>query len=1178
MKKGFLKHRGGRGRLGRVMESTPGMAEEEIRERLRGVRWRMRRAQAWRGAMVVATVALGGLVVMMGIDLAVSPLPGWLRWAMFVAWVAAVGWAMRAGFTPLLQKIGLVQVARWIEARHPEMQERMSTVLELSGGGGGGSAELLGVIGREAAADAGTVDAQGEVRAARTSPRWARPAGVLAAGLLAALVVWPGEAGRLLVRAVVPFSDAGNAGASRFVITPGDLEVMAGERIEISAGYKGAAAAATAVIELVMADGAKISQAMERVDGGFSYVLDPARQGFRYRVRMGRVESDAFQAHVWPLPKVVEPRKIYEYPEYTGWLRSEVSLGRGVEALVGTRVEIHGGLNTAVESARLEVDGKVVANGRIEESANGGRVSFGWTLEAGASGEARVVLRHRLGREVEALGFPVDVLEDQVPVVSLLSPRQAELMVRPDELLVLRYEVVEDVGLAGVWVEVDAGGDGAGLLEVALPEEIAGSRPPRSAGEAAWAVGAIRERFRGTKDFRLRIKARDGRPAEFAGPGEGFSDWLRIRIDEGAESLARQELRQEHDGAREEVDKALRDIREARDRMARQGDAVRKEELEEHARKDLEEAAGKLAAAEEVLKELVPQMEAGIHATKADETRKALEAVAESREELEAAPLQDESVQRAAKLDQAKALAEAAIQALEQAREEIERDQRKVDELAQLQDLAQRQQELARQAEAIAQAPEAAKDEDWRRRQEQVREEIREQVRQRPDARAEALLAQAEEARELAEQARELADNQQALREQAAAVAEEPPAAGALEEALQNALADAQAEIAREAAQATAQAQQERSPVANSLPEAAQAANEAAEQIQNEQAEAAADAASEAAAAMRESAAEAAALAQPADAAAADPQANAESGEGENGAAEPAAGEPAGNPLAEAARAEELTELAARQEQVAEAMQALADGDPAAALQALQEAQAAAAGELAGAVEEAPQVDPGGAMNEAAQAASEGAGQAETAAEQGKSGNLPESAARHGEASGNLARAANALERAANEAAAAAEQAAGQPTDPSRAPVPPQDLAEAFQEAAQAAAEAGSPAESAQQAAQAAAALTRSARQARAAMQGRPLPQPGQPGPAGDPSAPPQPGEPGQRPQEGPQQRQADPGVPPELAKLGISAADWEKIQSTLKSEVGSAAAGGVPEEYRDLVKGYFENLSKSGK
>jgi hypothetical protein len=50
--------------------------------------------------------------------------------------------------------------------------------------------------------------------------------------------------------------------------------------------------------------------------------------------------------------------------------------------------------------------------------------------------------------------------------------------------------------------------------------------------------------------------------------------------------------------------------------------------------------------------------------------------------------------------------------------------------------------------------------------------------------------------------------------------------------------------------------------------------------------------------------------------------------------------------------------------------------------------------------------------------------------------------------------------------------------------------------------------------------------------------------------------------------------VPPELAKLGISAADWEKIQATLKSDVGSGGGAGVPEEYRGLVKKYFEAMT----
>ena len=50
--------------------------------------------------------------------------------------------------------------------------------------------------------------------------------------------------------------------------------------------------------------------------------------------------------------------------------------------------------------------------------------------------------------------------------------------------------------------------------------------------------------------------------------------------------------------------------------------------------------------------------------------------------------------------------------------------------------------------------------------------------------------------------------------------------------------------------------------------------------------------------------------------------------------------------------------------------------------------------------------------------------------------------------------------------------------------------------------------------------------------------------------------------------------MPPELAKLGISAADWEKIQATLKSDVGSGSGAGMPEEYRGLVKKYFEAIA----
>ena len=49
------------------------------------------------------------------------------------------------------------------------------------------------------------------------------------------------------------------------------------------------------------------------------------------------------------------------------------------------------------------------------------------------------------------------------------------------------------------------------------------------------------------------------------------------------------------------------------------------------------------------------------------------------------------------------------------------------------------------------------------------------------------------------------------------------------------------------------------------------------------------------------------------------------------------------------------------------------------------------------------------------------------------------------------------------------------------------------------------------------------------------------------------------------------------MAKLGISTDDWAQIQSTLKAEAGADGAIKVPEEYRGLVRSYFEEMAKGG-
>jgi hypothetical protein len=1149
------------------------LPSQMIESRLKLVRGRIRREQTRRALWLLATVLLGGMLLIMAADYFLAPLPNPARWVLFGAWLTALAFTAKAVLGPRLRKISLVQIARWIEIRHPEMEERLSTVLELSKNGTGVSPELLEALGKAAGEDATRVDAAVEIQSARTKLRWGRQAAVLGGVLLLSLAVWPREASRLLVRAVAPFSNVGNAGAAKFKIEPGDLQVMEGDRIEIKVSYTGRAA--NPEILLKMGDGKELPQplAHEGKDR-YRYVLDPARESFDYRIRAGRAQSAIFSATVWPLPRISDPRAILAYRPYTGLLKTDEPLGERVEAVAGTTVTISGKLNTIVGSGWLEIEGKKIADARIEASASGGRVDFSWKLSTDTSGEAVVKFRHRLGRDIEALRFQVVVLPDQEPKVVLVSPSQKDLKVRPDELLSLQYQVTEDFALAKVSVEASAGGDRQAMFPQTLPFGAKGARPLVFEGTAPVSVGVLRSRFPGVNEMKLRIRAEDGRPGDLGGPGIGNSEWLTIRIDRNAESLARQELRAEHDGARETIEKAIQEARQAKDQMESLREEVKKDSLPENAVKRLEESTKKLSSAQEKVAELAEEMELGVHAAKADEVAKAAENLKEAREALENSPLQDQQQAREQKLNDSRQNAEEAIKQLEEVRNAMDKDREKVQDLVRLQELAQQQQELARQAGENLDGPPPTPQEiqEWKNQQQQVEEQLRQQLRERPDAKAEAFKKQAEEAKAMAQEARETAKAQKQLQQQAQE-APKPEAAAAVKEQLQKALAKEQAKIAAEAKEELKQAQEDRNAMADTLPEATAAADAALEQLQKGEPEAAAQSAEKAAQAMKENATKA------------EPQAG-ETGEpkaeAKNAPASPAdapsdvaAESPAGQAaMAEAAQKEALGQLAERQQQVAEAAGALAKGDAAAALKHLQQAQAEAAANLAEEIKETPLAEGSGNMNEAAGKAQQGAQQAGNAGKQGEANQQQQAAGQHEQAAQSFQQSAEALDRAAQEFANLAQQAAAQQANPNNAEVPAAELAEAFQQAGEAAEAEG--AEAAQQAAAAAQALGQAAQSARGQMQGKSGPQ-GQKM-ASKPQPPGQSGQPGQQAADemkGIQQKSAPPGVPPELAKLGITAADWEKIRTTLTSDVGAGGADAVPEEYRSLVKGYFESMSK---
>ena len=190
-------------------------------------------------ASIASIAVLVALAAVMAVDASLTILDPRVRWAMSLGILAV---AILSGFLATLymrrHRQSPRSMAKMLDLRHPEFQERLSTMVELSGRENAGfSRELFDVVCRRAADDAGAVVPEKEFPFGGAI----RIGCVLLAMLLALLVsvvAAPSFAGRLLVRAVAPWADVGNVHSGDIEVKPGDVVALAGDVIRIEAKLK----------------------------------------------------------------------------------------------------------------------------------------------------------------------------------------------------------------------------------------------------------------------------------------------------------------------------------------------------------------------------------------------------------------------------------------------------------------------------------------------------------------------------------------------------------------------------------------------------------------------------------------------------------------------------------------------------------------------------------------------------------------------------------------------------------------------------------------------------------------------------------------------------------------------------------------------------------------------------
>ena len=1142
---------------------------QPIIDRLREVISRIRRLQWIKGSLLTLASAIAATLVVVALDAAFSldSLP--LRIALSLAGLLAtssVAWCY--WLRPLTRRISLTAVARWVEARHPELQERISTAVELLGDrhtSDQGSRGLLEAVVQDAVADVGKLDPAQDLSPRRTRPaKWL--AGTAVAVLLIVTAIWPGQIPRLLARAVAPMSDTGNAWADRLRVITQSKVVAIGNPLVIEAALSGKAERVELhftgpdgkpMVEMLLPDAGIATQTGE---AGYALRIPSVAQSFTAKAVAGKAVSAAFTITALPRPAIGDWTLTFDFPDYTG-MPDETKTGASGEitALAGTKVSAKAKLNRAASKASVEVGEFVVPDIRLSPDPASPEVTWSTLLTPNLDSLWSLHLEDENGITNRPVDLPIRSVADLPPTITLETPIEDRTELRPTEKLPLTYLVKEDIGLSAVQIRIRP----QDKPEFLLPAQAIPDKSPDILGE--YRGTAILDLTKVTvpdgQEIRVSLMVADRVPPELQGPQRAYSREITIRLNRWTRPLVEKNFEDQQQELRKKMEEVKRELYAARGRMNDKPDRLKQEEkLSENTLKDIEASTDHLEQAEALLKELSQRMKETAYARQTPAMEEiAKQMVKPAKASAREIPLTDQKEARAEMAKNTKDLLENAIKQMEQEQQEMDQSRQAVQQLAKLSDIAEQQQRLAEEAaQASAPLPEQpapgtppspadapkqtsqaaasppnqtdpagaapsptpptdADQRKWLEEQRRVAQRAKELMEQNKNSNPQAAQDQMKQA---ATQAAQLAAEAEALAKQESQLAGQMAAASTPDVKQQTAAA--QQKLAEQATALQEKAkgfQQQSTQQINQSTDTQSTAFEAQNQLEEATAQARQATAAMTAAALEKPAAAPAASDKPGNSTAAP---SGPAPEVAQTATQPSGTPPAASPNSSTSGTPPN----------APSPPAQGENPPGAETASSQNASPAAKGQ------------------QAAQASSESLMQAAES--------LKALGSELNSLAGMLADHSTSLGEGAQQAGTAVDQAAKPQNEQGKGPA----MQQGAQSAQQAADQLGMAANTMMQSMSIPASAKSS--QASAPSKGQGKPQNGQP----------QPAQPGQEGKDGMQLDTASSALPAELAKLGLTQDDWMKLKSTL-SGVNGAQNEQVPAEYRELVKAYFGAIAK---
>ena len=786
-----------------------GSVPKPIAQALRRLIRRIREVVILRGVSAVVATALAALLAIMAIDAGVVLFSDVVRWLLTLSALAlTVASAVWVLILPLARTITLTGIARSVEERHPELQERLSSAVELLSSRDvpelRGSEALIRALAEEASRDAEHMRPRAEIPLKAARPFLLTAGGaVLVLGLL--LGLYP-NAQRLLLRAVAPYANMPNVTGDMLRVTPGDARILEGQRLEVEVTVANAAVR-KAQFRKLLPDGSEAAEAMTALptgEGGeprFTLTCPPGAESFRYRIHAGDALSKYFTVTVVPPPVVKRLEVRYEYPAYTmREARTEPDSAGEIKAVIGTVVTVLATTNKPVKAAQLQIGGQPAKGSPVQISADAdGATVCKFQVNLTPRLKSRWVLNL-----TDEFGFSnstgerlIEAVPDLPPVVKLISPDNKRLRLKPTDHLPLTYTMTDDFGLGAADISVET--DTRKQKAVPLPLEGEKNKPPRAAaGDTSLDLAKLP--LQGARQFTLWVRATDNLPASVKGPQEGRSEVMTVELDLSAASYAMQALEAEAESIRKALEKILKELKESKkDSVPLKDNPAKLQALAEETTKSLERMRGHLGIAKDTAAEVTARIAAGTFAGLAPKAAEMTTEVDGAHDKAGQIKLVETLAERSALATQTDTHIDRAIKIVEEMLKQLH-EMADAARLAQsLQDLAERQQDLAAakaEAEMAARQEAAANAPEWQKSEAQVARETGNLVKDNAAARLAQMQQDQARAKDLAAEARKLQQEQQALAQDTSRLGQ----LAQIDQALKD-LAAAQAALSRDAAQ-----------------------------------------------------------------------------------------------------------------------------------------------------------------------------------------------------------------------------------------------------------------------------------------------------------------------------------------------------------------------------------------